>query len=179
MRKTTKKGLKSLEVKREKIKGYKKKYNHTLKGKLAHKKYEKTDKFKQSQRRYSKTEKCRICKKKYRDKHKEEAKEFHSKYRRLHLDKYRYYQQIRRSLELGAIGSHTFEEWELLKKQYNFTCPCCHRKEPKIFLTEDHIIPLSKGGSNLIENIQPLCRSCNCSKHTKIIKYNIYEKISP
>jgi len=67
--------------------------------------------------------------------------------------------------------SHTFGEWELLKKQYNNTCPCCHKSEPKINLTEDHVIPLSKGGSDLIENIQPLCLGCNIKKHTKIIKY--------
>ncbi len=67
--------------------------------------------------------------------------------------------------------THTFGEWELLKKQYGYTCPCCKKSEPDIKLTEDHIIPLSKGGSDLIENIQPLCRSCNCKKYTKIIKY--------
>ena len=72
--------------------------------------------------------------------------------------------------------THTFGEWELLKKQYNNTCPSCKRSEPFIgqrtqYLTEDHIIPLSKGGSDLIENIQPLCSSCNSKKHTAIIKY--------
>ena len=73
------------------------------------------------------------------------------------------------------LGSHTFGEWELLKKQYNYTCPCCGLSEPfnqkSKHLTEDHIIPLSKGGSDLIENIQPLCLSCNIKKHTLIIKY--------
>lgn len=70
-------------------------------------------------------------------------------------------------------SSHTFDEWELLKRQYGFRCPACNRVEPKIKLTEDHIVPLSKMGSDCIENIQPLCQSCNSKKHTKSIKYEI------
>ena len=89
--------------------------------------------------------------------------------------KYRSWIKNKRNRVLKRVkligGTHTFGEWETLKAQYNWTCPCCKKQEPKINLTEDHIIPLSKGGSDNIENIQPLCRSCNCKKHIKIIKY--------
>jgi len=86
-------------------------------------------------------------------------------------DRKLYLNNRRRARKLNAQGTHTQGEWENLKAQYNWTCPACDKKEPEVVLTEDHIIPLNKGGSDNIENIQPLCRSCNCKKHTDIIKY--------
>lgn len=74
----------------------------------------------------------------------------------------------RRAIKKQNGGSFTVAEWEILKKQYNYICPICKEIEPKIKLTIDHIIPLSKGGTNYIENIQPLCILCNNKKYTKI-----------
>ncbi|MCR4307081.1 MAG: HNH endonuclease [Candidatus Berkelbacteria bacterium] len=79
----------------------------------------------------------------------------------------------RRVWKLGNGGFHTQGEWETLKARYNWTCPSCKRKEPEVTLTEDHIIPLSKEGTDYIENIQPLCKSCNSVKHSKVIKFEI------
>ena len=79
----------------------------------------------------------------------------------------------RKTAKLNNGGSHTLGEWENLKAQYNWICPCCGKSESEIQLTEDHIIPLNKGGSDNIENIQPLCLKCNSHKRTKIIKYEI------
>jgi 5-methylcytosine-specific restriction endonuclease McrA len=79
--------------------------------------------------------------------------------------------QRRRALKAGAEGSHTFGEWETLKKQCGNKCLMCGEIEPNIKLTEDHIVPLSKGGTDYIENIQPLCLACNTRKHTKVINF--------
>ena len=86
------------------------------------------------------------------------------------------YNRNRRVSKFNNGGVHTCDDWDNLKAQYNWTCPRCGKSEPEIKLTEDHIIPLSKGGSNNIENIQPLCKSCNCWKHTKTIKFNKINK---
>jgi 5-methylcytosine-specific restriction endonuclease McrA len=79
--------------------------------------------------------------------------------------------QNRRAKIKGVGGIVTANEWNNLKEFYNYTCLCCKRKEPEIKLTMDHVLPISSGGKNVIDNIQPLCRSCNCSKHDKYIDY--------
>lgn len=45
---------------------------------------------------------------------------------------------------------------------------CCSYCKSNINLEFDHIIPISKGGSNTIQNLQLLCRVCNRRKSNKI-----------
>jgi 5-methylcytosine-specific restriction endonuclease McrA len=40
----------------------------------------------------------------------------------------------------------------------------CKHCDSHIDLTADHIVPESKGGETTLENLQTLCRSCNCKK---------------
>lgn len=74
----------------------------------------------------------------------------------------------RRAQWNNAEGSFTGDEWETLCARYDYKCLACRKKKP---LTVDHIKPLDKGGSNYIDNIQPLCKSCNSSKGSREIDY--------
>lgn len=74
----------------------------------------------------------------------------------------------RRARQLGSAGRHTLSEWRTLCDQYDHRCLVCGERLP---LTEDHVIPLSKGGSDGIDNIQPLCLPCNQRKGTRTIDY--------
>ena len=61
---------------------------------------------------------------------------------------------------------------EHIKTRDNFTCCNCGNSthtEPNLLLEIDHIIPVSKGGLTVEENLQTLCWKCNRSKSDKIM----------
>lgn len=68
-----------------------------------------------------------------------------------------------------AEGSHTQAEWESLCKKHGMKCLACG--ETGVKLTKDHVVPLSKGGTDYITNIQPLCGACNGRKWAKEVDY--------
>ena len=56
--------------------------------------------------------------------------------------------------------------FKILKRD-NFKCVCCGKSpanDSNIELEIDHIIPISKGGDNSIENLRTLCKQCNIGK---------------
>ena len=97
------------------------------------------------------------------------------KWQRSNKDATRLIQKRRKALKKGANGSHTLLEWRTLLERYDYYCLKCGRREPEITLTQDHIVPISKGGSDYITNIQPLCVSCNCSKKLNTADYRTLE----
>jgi len=71
----------------------------------------------------------------------------------------------KRSARLRAAkrkGTHTEEQWLLLISAANSVCPRC--KSITGHFDKDHVIPIYQGGSDSIENIQPLCAKCNSQK---------------
>jgi 5-methylcytosine-specific restriction endonuclease McrA len=75
----------------------------------------------------------------------------------------------KRALAFGYEGEHfTYTEWLALLEFYGHRCLRCGSREQ---LTVDHVIPLSLGGSNSIDNIQPLCEGCNLRKDQDTTDY--------
>lgn len=77
----------------------------------------------------------------------------------------------RRSHALRKPGKFARAEWSALKDRYEHRCLACGLQEPIIRLVPDHVVPVAKGGSNGIDNIQPLCIACNRRKSTSIRDY--------
>lgn len=61
---------------------------------------------------------------------------------------------------------------EYIKKRDNYTCCNCGNSihnEPNLLLEIDHIIPVSKGGCTIEDNLQTLCWKCNRAKSNKML----------
>ena len=80
----------------------------------------------------------------------------------------------KRRLDAAKLkGTHTDDEWQLMKEYFNNTCVRCAGASGLIKVGKDHIMPLYQGGSDSIKNIQPLCARCNSSKGSENIDHRI------
>jgi 5-methylcytosine-specific restriction endonuclease McrA len=70
----------------------------------------------------------------------------------------------RRALGRRIVATLTSVQWLEIKDLYDHSCVYCGKWYAA--LTQDHVIPISKGGHHIKENIVPACRSCNSKKHT-------------
>ena len=98
----------------------------------------------------------------------EEMRESRRRYDATHTEGRRARYQKRRARTKGVGGVFSAQEWKDLCLSYGNRCLCCGTTTD---ITADHIIPISQGGANTINNIQPLCRTCNSRKGIRIINY--------
>jgi len=98
-------------------------------------------------------EKCvamdRINKARYRTKHPEKVHEHHAN---------------RRAVIRNAVGRSSPEQIRARIEYYGGKCYMCGDPYKHI----DHVIPLSRGGSNWPANLRPACAPCNLRKHNKL-----------
>ena len=60
-------------------------------------------------------------------------------------------------------------------KRDNFRCQYCGKSSPEVVLEVDHVVPVSKGGTNDFDNLITSCRECNRGKQDNEIIPNFYE----
>lgn len=118
--------------------------------------------------------------KKYRATHKEEvaamgkawreanpelAKSLYKAWAAANPDKVRANGAKRRAQKRNApVNDFSATDWRALCRAAGYRCAYCGKKCPFRELTQDHITPLSKGGSHTLANIVPACGSCNSKK---------------
>lgn len=88
-------------------------------------------------------------------------------WREANPEKCRQYHANRKSRIKGAEGFHTGEDIEALRASQGNCCNACMCCLDESGFHVDHIVPISKGGSNWPSNLQLLCPSCNLSKGSK------------
>lgn len=144
-------------------------------------------------REYAKKHGTPEKRKAYRINHREQLREYH-RLRYLH-NKEKYQEQgrawrmanplkrrqsvnRRRAKRVLAGGFHTADQIAELHTRQDGKCFHCSVEFNGVF-TEDHIIPISRGGTDWIDNIALMCQSCNSSKGTKLLHEWHPEKYPP
>lgn len=78
-------------------------------------------------------------------------------------EKVREHKRVRNvRLRDGQRGDLTADSWQTIIDYFDARCAYCDA--PLEEITQDHILPISKGGVHGYDNVVPACRSCNARK---------------
>ncbi len=87
-------------------------------------------------------------------------------YRKTHREQDRAYVHKRRAHKMSQGGSYTTQDIERKFRAQKKKCYYCHK--PLSHYHIEHVVPLSRGGSNAPDNVVLACPSCNNSKHARL-----------
>ena len=78
----------------------------------------------------------------------------------------------RRARKAGALGTLTPADWNGIVLRQRGECFYCGADRP---LTQEHLTPLSRGGSHSVGNVVGACLHCNCQKRSRtVMEYRLW-----
>lgn len=111
-------------------------------------------------------EKLRARRKKWAEANPEKQREAKRRWKIANRDRGAAHARARRTRKAGANGTCSVEQAAARIAFYGGVCAYC-RRAPHEHL--DHVIPLSRGGTNWPANLRPSCQKCNTSKNDKLL----------
>lgn len=102
----------------------------------------------------------------FREENREKANASARKWAAANVEKVRAFTRNRRARKQAAEGKHTPDDIAALRAKQRDRCAACGTNLMGKGHV-DHIVALSRGGSNWPSNLQLLCASCNASKGAK------------
>lgn len=79
-------------------------------------------------------------------------------------DRVRHWNRITRAKRLAMVGDHSERDIRRMLCRQGWRCACCESDLRTCGFHVDHIIPVARGGSNFVGNLQLLCPTCNLRK---------------
>jgi 5-methylcytosine-specific restriction endonuclease McrA len=103
----------------------------------------------------------------WRAKNKEKLRSTKKMWNRANPERIRVYNRNSKVKRRSAIGKHTLCDIRKIIVAQKHRCAYCAISLKKTERHVDHIVPISKGGSNNKQNLQILCVPCNLAKQAK------------
>lgn len=162
---------------RDRRKEHLKKYDSSEHGRQRRKRWEKENE--EDQRQYKKNQYAKNREKRllqateYAKKNRESVHKYKLAWQKTEKGRKASLQSTRRRIarKMNATGSHTIDEFYEICAEHEDHCLMCLKKFERKELSIDHVVPLSCGGSDSSDNLQPLCRVCNATKGTLTVDF--------
>ena len=168
------------ENNKNKAKEYSKKYRNDNQDRLNKLKKEYRNNNKDKIKEYYKDNRIKLAelKKEYRNNNKDKIRIYEKKHYKEHPELARKRDRKRRAIKEKIIETFSDKEWLQKLKNTFGVCPRCNKYVGMAYLTLDHIYPVSLAYKDYlktgikeiytIDDVQPLCRSCNSKKYNTI-----------
>lgn len=110
---------------------------------------------------------CKACRDAWREAHPDAGRIAAKNYRQTHPDAPRRWNELRRDRLQAAPGHHTRADELAQRQRQRNRCYYCGARLGQDW-TIDHVIPISRGGSDDPSNLVAACPACNLRKYAKM-----------